>query len=63
MNQGRIVFDQLVDCLPKYEFDKCVHRYRGNFRVRSLLAYEPSLVDDGLIMVAASGAIADTLAS
>jgi hypothetical protein len=44
MNEGRTVFAQLMDCLPKYEFDKCVHRYRGNFRVRSLPAYEQFLV-------------------
>jgi hypothetical protein len=44
MNEGRTVFAQLMDCLPKYAFDKCVHRYRGNFRVRSLPAYEQFLV-------------------
>jgi hypothetical protein len=44
MNEGRTVFAQLLDCLPKYEFDKCVQRYRGNFRVRSLPAYEQFLV-------------------
>lgn len=44
MNKGRTVFAQLMDCLPKYEFDKCVHRYRGNFRVRSLPAYEQFMV-------------------
>ena len=44
MNEGRTVFAQLMDALPKYEFDKCVHRYRGNFRVRSLPAYEQFLV-------------------
>src|SRR5712691_2590605 len=40
MNEGRTVFSQLLDCLPKYEFDKCVQRYRGNFRVRKLSSYE-----------------------
>src|SRR5256712_1355340 len=40
MNEGRTVFAQLLDCLPKYEFDKCVQRYRGNFRVRKLPCYE-----------------------
>jgi hypothetical protein len=44
MNPGRTVFAQLMDSLPKYEFDKCVLRYRGNFRVRSLPAYEQFLV-------------------
>jgi hypothetical protein len=44
MNEGRTVFSQLLDCLPKYEFDKCVERYSGNYRVRSLPAYEQFLV-------------------
>lgn len=44
MNQGRTVFAQLLDFLPQYEFDKCVARYHGNFRVRKLPAYEHFLV-------------------
>ena len=44
MNEGRTVFAQLLDFLPKYEFDKCVTRYHGNFRVRKLPAYEQFLV-------------------
>src|SRR5260221_6667041 len=44
MNEGRTVFAQLLDCLPKYEFDKCVRRYRGNFRVRKLPSYEQFVV-------------------
>src|ERR1017187_8611189 len=44
MNEGRTVFAQLLDWLPKYEFDKCVARYSGNFRVRKLPAYEQFLV-------------------
>ena len=44
MNQGRTVFAQLLELLPKYEFDKCVARYHGNARVRKLPAYEHFLV-------------------
>ena len=44
MNEGRTVFAQLLDCLPKYEFDKCVARYHGNRRVRKLPADEQFLV-------------------
>lgn len=44
MNEGRTVFAQLMDYLPKYEFDKCVTRYGGNVRVRSLPTYEQFLV-------------------
>jgi transposase len=31
---GRIVFVQLVDHLPSYEFQKCVARYDGNYKFR-----------------------------
>ena len=31
---GQTVFAQLMDFLPIHEFRKCVHRYRGNCRVR-----------------------------
>ena len=44
MNEGRTVFAQLMGELPKYEFDKCVRRYRGDYRVRSLSSYEQFLV-------------------
>jgi len=35
MNEGRLIFAQLMDLLPRYEFIKCVDRYQGNHRVRS----------------------------
>ena len=44
MNEGRTVFAQLMDELPQYEFNKCVCRYRGDHRVRSLSSYEQFLV-------------------
>jgi Transposase DDE domain/Domain of unknown function (DUF4372) len=44
MNHGRTVFSQLMDGLPKYEFDQCVRRYQGNHRVRSLPSYEQFLI-------------------
>jgi len=34
MNTGRTIFSQLMDFLPTYEFNRCVRRYRGNYRVR-----------------------------
>ena len=34
MHEGRLVFAQLMDFIPKREFDECVRRYRGNYRVR-----------------------------
>jgi len=34
MNSGKYVFSQVLDFVNKYEFDKCVKRYFGNYRVR-----------------------------
>lgn len=36
MNTGKYVFAQLLDFIHKYEFEKCVTRYKGNHRVREL---------------------------
>jgi len=33
MNKGKYVFAQLTELLPRYEFEKCVERYDGNFKV------------------------------
>jgi hypothetical protein len=33
MHTGRIVFSQLFDFLPRYEFNTCVRRYQGDYRV------------------------------
>jgi len=33
MNIGRTVFAQLMDFVPAYEFQKCVQRYNGNYKV------------------------------
>jgi hypothetical protein len=43
MYTGRMVFSQLMECLPKYEFAKCVRRYRGNYRVRRFSCYDQFL--------------------
>ena len=39
MQAGRTVLAQLMDFVPKHEFDKCVRRYGGDKRVRSLSCY------------------------
>jgi hypothetical protein len=39
MNQGKYVFAQRFDILPKYEFDKCVARYQGNFKVKGFTCW------------------------
>jgi len=43
MNSGRTVFAQLLQHLPRYEFDKCVQRYEGNYRVRLFPCYDQFL--------------------
>jgi IS4 transposase len=35
MNTGRTVFSQLMDFFPRYEFQVCVNRYRGNRYVKN----------------------------
>ena len=44
MHEGRTVFAQVMDGLPKYELAKCVKRYRGDFHVRSMPCYEQFLI-------------------
>lgn len=36
MNTGKTVFSQIMDFLPLHEFRKCVMRYRGDYKVRTL---------------------------
>lgn len=43
MNSGRTVFAQLLQHLPRYEFDKCVRQYEGNHRVRRFPCYDQFL--------------------
>ena len=34
MNSGKYLFAQLMDSLPKRDFDRCVRKYKGNYRTR-----------------------------
>ena len=34
MHSGKIIFSQIMDFLPMYEFQKCIRRYRGNYRIK-----------------------------
>jgi hypothetical protein len=43
MNSGETVFAQVLDHLPRYEFNKCVQRYKGNHRVRKFPCYDQFL--------------------
>jgi len=43
MNTGRIVFSQLMDVVPRYEFRKLVARHKGNYRSRSFTCWDQFL--------------------
>ena len=43
MYQGRTVFSQLLDYLPRQSFRRCVERYSGNYRVRSFTCWDQFL--------------------
>ena len=43
MYHGKIIFSQLMSYLPKYQFNKCVARYRGNHKVQSFTCWEQFL--------------------
>lgn len=40
MNVGKTVFAQLMSLLPDYEFNKCVTKYGGNYKVRTFTCRE-----------------------
>ena len=43
MNVGRLVFTQLMDFLPTHEFNRCVGRYRGDYRIRRFSCHDQFL--------------------
>ena len=43
MHTGRIVFSQLMDFLPKKQFDKCARRYRGDYRTKTFSCFDQYL--------------------
>ena len=43
MYTGQMVFSQLLDFLPQKQFDKCVHRYHGNHRVKTFSCFDQYL--------------------
>jgi len=44
MNQGKTVLSQILDFVSKYEFDKCVKKYKGDYRVRTFTCWEQFIV-------------------
>lgn len=43
MNNGKTIFSQIMSCFPKYEFDKKVRKYNGNFKVRHFNCWDQFL--------------------
>jgi len=43
MNSGTYLFTQLMDSLPKRDFDRCVLKYRGNYRTRHFTCFDQFL--------------------
>lgn len=43
MNQGRTIFSQIIDFMPRYEFDKFVKKYHGNYRCRTFSTWDQFL--------------------
>jgi transposase len=43
MHAGRFLFAQLMALLPKRDFDRCVHKYRGNYRTRRFSCFDQFL--------------------
>jgi len=44
MHQGRTVFAQLADYLPRHHFNRCVERYKGNHRARRMSCWDQYLI-------------------
>ena len=40
MNQGKTVLSQVLSLLNRYEFNKCVDRYHGNYKVKHFTCWE-----------------------
>jgi len=43
MNSGKTVFAQILQHLSRYEFNKCVTKYNGNYRIRKFPCYDQFL--------------------
>jgi len=44
MHSGQLIFSQLLEFLPKHEFNKCVARYQGNRRARRFRCWDQYIV-------------------
>ena len=43
MHSGRTIFSQLMDFLPRHEFNKCVKEYQGHYRIRTFSCFNQFL--------------------
>jgi len=43
MNSGKTIFSQLMDFIPRYEFNQCVKRYNGNYKIKNFTCWEQFL--------------------
>lgn len=43
MNAGKTVFSQILQHVSRYEFNKCVEKYNGNYRTRKFPCYDQFL--------------------
>jgi len=43
MNTDRIIFSQIMDFIPKHQFNQCVRRYHGNYRLRKFSCFDQFL--------------------
>jgi hypothetical protein len=43
MNSGQTIFSQLMEFIPTHEFNQCVKRYRGNYKIKNFTCREQFL--------------------
>jgi len=44
MNTGKAVLAQIMDFVSKYDFNKCVEKYNGNYKVKTFTCWEQFIV-------------------
>jgi hypothetical protein len=43
MNIGKTIFSQLIELIPRHEFNKCVQRYNGHYKVKDFSCWDQYL--------------------
>ncbi|MFZ2603727.1 MAG: IS4 family transposase [Candidatus Omnitrophota bacterium] len=43
MNQGKYVFSQLMEFIPRHQFNSCVEKYQGHYRIKHFTCFEQFL--------------------